>query len=309
MNLVAEQRSKAALLVVAAVGFASTQDAIVKHLADSYPAYETVVLRGLTATPILMAWLGITAGFKSFTTPLMKWIVLRSLVLCSAYFSFILSIAVMPIANAIAIYFVMPFIVAVLAGPLLGEKVPVYRWLALIAGFLGVLIMVRPGSETFEPASFFALYAAFGYGLGAMMGRRLAQYVPPLLIANIQNFVYVIAALLMFLSFHVFGLQLHGHHSLVFLSRPFVVPSLWDFFLTSFMGALAAVAIVCFITAYKFAASSFVAPFEYSGMIWAVLFGLVFFNDFPDAWTWIGMMIVVTAGLLMMWRDARYRMG
>jgi drug/metabolite transporter (DMT)-like permease len=309
MTAVNEQRLKAALLVMAGVGVASAQDAIVKSLATSMPAYEAVLLRGLVGAPLLFAMLVYNDGLSSFRTVLSWALLLRGMVLCSAYFSFIMAIAAMPIANGVAIYFTMPFFVATLAGPFLGEHVPVHRWLAIVAAFTGVIIMVRPGADSFEPASFLALYSALGYAVGQMMGRHLSQRIPPIAIANGQNAVYLVVAALMFMLFHVTGLQLTGHKSLVFLSRPWVTPSPHEMILLGVMGVFAAIGSVLFTYAYKFAQSSFVAPFEYTAMIWAVLYGLVLFGDFPDGLTWLGMAIVIIAGLVMMWRDARYKMG
>jgi drug/metabolite transporter (DMT)-like permease len=300
---------KAALLALMAIGVASAQDAIVKSLAGSMPVYEVVLMRGLVGAPVLAALLHFTDGFKSLVTPLLWALLLRGLVLCSAYFAFILAIAAMPIADGVAIYFTMPFFVATLAGPFLGERVPVYRWLAMIAAFVGVLIMVRPGGDRFEPASFLALYAAFGYAVGQMMGRHYAQRIPPIAIANVQNVVYLVAALVLYVVFDSFGLRLAGHKSLVFLSSPWVTPTARDLSLLIVMGTFGAVGSVLFTYAYKFAQSSFVAPFEYTAMIWAVMYGIVLFGDFPDNTTWMGMAIVVAAGLLMMWRDTRQRIG
>ncbi len=273
------------------------------------PAYEAVLLRGLVGAPLLFAMLVYNDGFRSFRTVLSWPLLLRGLVLCSAYFSFIIAIAAMPIANGVAIYFTMPFFVATLAGPFLGEHVPIHRWLAIVAAFAGVIIMVRPGADSFEPASFLALYSAFGYAVGQMMGRYLSQHIPPIAIANVQNAVYLVVASLMLLLFHGTGLQFTGHKSLAFLSRPWVTPSPHEIMLLGVMGVFAAMGSVLFTYAYKFAQSSFVAPFEYTAMIWAVTYGLVLFGDFPDNLTWLGMAVVISAGLLMMWRDARYRMG
>jgi drug/metabolite transporter (DMT)-like permease len=139
--------------ILAAVGFAATQDAVVKSMSGSYSAYETVMFRCVGSMPILAALLRRTGGFPSLATPLLGRVLLRSIILCTAYFAFVLSIAAMPIANSVAIYFTMPFFVAGLAGPLLGERVRIHRWLAIIAGFIGVIIMVRPGAGVFEPAA------------------------------------------------------------------------------------------------------------------------------------------------------------
>jgi drug/metabolite transporter (DMT)-like permease len=309
MTLATDRRLQAALLAVAGVGVASAQDAIIKSVAGDMPLYEAVIIRGSIGAPILAVWLALTSGFSSLVTPLIWPLLIRGLVLCSAYFAFILAIAAMPIANAVAIYFTMPFFVASLAGPFLGEKVPLYRWLAMIAGFIGVVIMARPGSSTFEPASFLALYAAFGYAVGQMMGRHYSQRVPPIAIANIQNAVYLAVAFLMLLVFGLFDLKFDGHKSLAFLTRPMVVPAAQDMLLLVVMGVMAALGSVLFTMAYKSAPANFVAPFEYTAMIWAVTFGLLFFADFPDALTWLGMLVVIASGFWMMWRDNNQRTG
>ncbi len=298
-----DNKARAALLILLAIGLASTQDAIVKAMSSTYPVYETMIIRGLTSMPILGVWLAYSRGLSSLATPLWPRMLLRAVILCSAYMAFILSIAAMPIANMVAIYFTMPFFVAGLAGPFLGERVPVYRWIAITTGFIGVLVMVRPGIADFEPASFLALYSAFGYAIGQMMGRHLAQRVAPLVIANWQNAVYFIFAILVGIVAQVTGFAGEENKSLAFLTRPFVWPSFQDFLLLSAVGALAAFAMMSFISAYKLAESNFVAPFEYSGMVWAVGFGLLFFNDFPDLWTWSGMAIVGGAGLFMLAMD------
>jgi drug/metabolite transporter (DMT)-like permease len=306
---VPEFRLRAAFFAMAAVGIASAQDAIVKQLASGYPVYEIMVIRGLVGLPILGIWLAFTHGFSILRTPVIWPLLLRGAVLCSAYLAFILAIAAMPIANGVSIYFTMPFFVAMLAGPFLGERVPIYRWLAIVAAFIGVIIMVRPGASNFEPASFLALYSAFGYAVGQMMGRHYSQTIPPLVLANVQNWVYLGAGVIMILVFYVGGVELKGHKSLEFLTRPAVWPTAFDFMLLTIMGVFAAVGSVLFTWAYKSAASSFVAPFEYTAMIWAVLYGLFLFGDFPDALTWVGMAIVIAAGLWMTWRDGRYSTG
>ena len=298
-----DNRARAVLYILLAIFFASSQDAIVKAMSGSYPVYETVSIRGLTCLPILGFWLLRTGGLKSLRTPLWPRVVLRALILCSAYFAFILSIAALPIANMVAIYFTMPFFVAGLARPMLGEHVPAYRWIAIATGFVGVLIMVRPGFQAFEPASLLALYSAFGYAFGQMMGRQLAHTVEPLAIANIQNAVYLGVAILVGIVVQFTGFSGEANKTMAFLTRPLVWPTPTDFLVMVGIGVLSSFAMVCFINAYRLAESNFVAAFEYSGMIWAVLYGVLFFNDFPDLWTWSGMAVVVGAGMYMLAKD------
>ncbi len=300
-----DNRLFALSFVLAAVGVASTQDAITKSMSGDYSAYETVVFRCIGSFLPLLALLLPKIGLRALATPLWRTVLLRSVILCTAYFGFVLAIASMPIANAVAIYFTMPFFVAGLAGPMLGERVRLHRWLAIIAAFIGVLIMVRPGASTFEPAAFFALYSAFGYAIGQMIGRPLAQKVSPVVIATWQNIIYLLAALVLLVVFNTFDFSDVTHKSLVFLSRPWVTPSLADGLVLTANGMLAAGGMLLFVSAYKYGESNFVAPFEYSAMFWALLYGIVVFGDFPDAYTGIGAAVVIAAGLLMIWRDRR----
>ncbi len=300
---ITDNRARAVLYILLAIFFASTQDAIVKAMSGSYPVYETVSIRCLTCLPILWAWMLRRGGLRSLRTPAWRRVILRALILCSAYFAFILSIAALPIANMVAIYFTMPFFVAGLARPLLGEHVPAYRWIAIATGFVGVLIMVRPGFQAFEPASLLALYSAFGYAVGQMMGRQLAHSVEPLAIANIQNAVYLAVAVIIGIAVQVTGSSGEANKTLAFLTRQLVWPTATDFLVMIGIGVLSSFAMVCFINAYRLAQSNFVAAFEYSGMIWAVIYGVLLFSDFPDLWTWGGMAVVVGAGLYMLARD------
>jgi drug/metabolite transporter (DMT)-like permease len=298
-----DNRLIAVACLLAGVGLASMQDAIVKHLSGGYPAYETLMMRSLGSLPVLLLMLWRGKAFGKLAPPMAGRIVLRGLILGLAYLCFVLSIAAMPLANAVAIYFTMPFVVAGLAGPLLGETVRPHRWLAIVAGFIGVLIVVRPGIAAFEWASVLALFSAFGYGIGQMIGRPIAQKVPPVIIAVWQTAIYFSIGLALAVLFNGVDFGTFYHPSMVFLSRPLVWPDLQDFALMLFMGVLAAVAMILFVNAYKYGETNFVAPFEYSSMVWAVLYGIFVFGDFPDLYTWAGAAMVITAGILMVWRD------
>lgn len=289
--------------ILGGIGLASAQDAVVKAMSSGYPAYETLLFRCVGSLPILAAVLWRGGDFRHLATPLWPRLLLRGTILGMAYLGFVLAIAAMPIANAVAIYFTMPFFVAGLAGPLLGERVRTHRWLAIAAGFIGVLIMVRPGIGVFEPAAVLALMAALGYAVGQMIGRPISQQVPPVVISAWQNAIYMTIGLGMAIIFNVIDFGHFKHPSLVFLSRPAAWPTAFDAVLLFGHGMIAAIAMLMFVNAYKHAEANFVAPFEYSAMIWAVLYGLLFFNDFPDLFTWTGAAIVITAGILMIWRD------
>jgi drug/metabolite transporter (DMT)-like permease len=163
--------------------------------------------------------------------------------------------------------------------------------------------MVRPGAGVFEPAAILALVSAFAYAVGQMIGRPIAQQVPLTVIAMWQTAVFLMVALAFAAVFNSFDFSWLSHKSLVFLTRPWVWPGLFDALVLFGNGILAAFGMILFVSAYKYGESNFVAPFEYSSMIWAVMYGLFVFGDFPDKYTWIGASVVATAGILMVWRD------
>ena len=303
MKLATDNRAMAMLCVLAGVGLASAQDAVVKYMSSGYPAYETLLFRCIGSLPVIAFVFWKEGRGWSIATPLWRRVCLRGAILAAAYLCFVLAIAAIPIANAVAIYFTMPFFVAGLAGPLLHERVRLHRWLAIIAGFIGVLIMVRPGAGVFEPAALLALLSAFGYAVGQMLGRPLSQKVAPIIIATWQNVVYASLAIVLGLAFNTLDFGTFSHPSLVFLSRPWVWPGAFDAALLLGHGVLAGCAMLLFVNAYKLAETNFVAPFEYSAMIWAVGYGLILFGDFPDTYTWIGAAVVIAAGILMILRD------
>lgn len=301
--MIARQQHKlrAIAFITLAVGLATSQDAIVKYMSGTFPAYEIMAFRGLMAIPFLSAWQARGVGFRAMNTPLLGLVYLRSMILCTAYFSFILAIYVMPLANAVAIYFTMPFFMAAMVGKGLGEKVPLYRWLAIAVGFVGVVITLRPGVSTFQPASLLALYSAFGYAVGQMMSRHISQTVSPIVISNWQNLFYIITAFVVGAVVYATGYA--GTDAMPSLTKSFQWPGSSEIIKLILLGIFSAVSATAFISAYQNAEANFVAPFEYTAMIWAVLFGIFVFNEFPDFYTWVGAAIVIGAGLFMLAMD------
>src|SRR3712207_2220966 len=155
-----DNRLAGALSICGGVALASTLDALTKYLSGSYPVHEVMVIRCLVSAPLFCVMMIRDGSMAQIVPKHASWVMLRGLVLASANISFYLAIAAIPIADAVAIYFTMPFFVAALVSPLLGERVRAYRWAAIAAGFAGVMIMIRPGSGVFEPAALLALWSA-----------------------------------------------------------------------------------------------------------------------------------------------------
>ena len=300
-------RLTGALCICAAVAISSTLDALMKWLSGAYPIHELMVVRCLVGFPLFVLYILYEGGLAGFRPPHLSFILLRGLILASANLAFYLAIAAIPIADAVSIYFAMPFFVAALVAPVLGERVLPHRWYAIIAGFLGVLVMIRPGQGVFEPAALLALWSALGYAIGQAMSRPLAGLVPSSVMAFYQNVVYFVVAVVLAAVFARGGFEGALHPSLRFLSIPWTVPQAFDILLMVAFGVFSAAVMPLFVHAYKIAEVNFVAPFEYTAMFWAVMWGAALFGDFPDGFTWLGAAIVIGAGLFMVHMDRVYR--
>ena len=301
----ADNKLLAVLYACGAVGIASSGDTVVKWLSGNYPVHQVLFIRCLIGIPILAFIVHRNASFASLIGPGTGLSLTRGFIMSSAYLAYILSIAAMPMADSVAIYFAMPLFVAVFAGPMLGEHVRLHRWIAIIGGFIGVIIMINPGSGVLEPAAFLALYSALGYAFCQTLARRVVRSVPPAAMAFHTNAAYLLVASLLALVFTVFDVGAVQHKSLAFLTRPWHWPSAIDLAAMLLLGSTVAIAMVLFGMAYKAAESSFVAPFEYSAMFWAVVLGLLVFGDVPGLTTLWGGAIVLAAGLFMLWADRR----
>jgi drug/metabolite transporter (DMT)-like permease len=305
MRMALNTRAQAIASILAAIALANIQDAIVKGFSSIVPAYEVLIFRTVFAFPFLFGWLLWRSSFANmFKGPVLE-LALRSVILFTAYFAFILALAALPMATAISIYFTMPFFVAGLSGLVLREKVSWQRWLAIAIGFIGVLISVRPQTTGFQLSFVFGLYSAFAYAVAQMWGRRLTAVVDSPVILNWQNFTNFAFALLLGIVVTITPVSELADPSLDFLLRPWVWPTTTQFILLVGVGITASAVAAFFLNAYRLAEASFVAPFEYSAIVWATLYGVLFFNEFPDRYTILGAVIVIGAGLFMLSMERR----
>ncbi|MBM3520259.1 MAG: DMT family transporter [Alphaproteobacteria bacterium] len=275
----------------------SIQDAIIKAISGDYAVMLAVSIRCCIAFPLLLAMVWYEAGLSRLASRHLGILVLRGFLLLVAYTSYFMALAALPMAEAIALYFTVPVIITLLSWPFLGESVGWRAWLAIIAGFVGILIVLSPGSAVFEPAAFLSLLSATAYSLSMLLARRIGTSEPASVMAFYQNAVYLLFAVLAAFVFCNLGIVELGHPSLDFLVRPWTVPNLADTSLMGACGVIAAVGAWLLTHAYRMAPASLVSVFEYSGIIWVPLWGFLFFAEVPRLTTVIGMVIIVAAGL------------
>lgn len=275
---------------------------IVKSLSTGYPLSEFLVIRAASALPIMAGFVLWEAGFSGFRVVRPGIVLLRGCILFTGSLAFGLSVAQLAIADTVSIYFIMPLVIAGLAGLILGERVPVYRWIAIAAGFLGVLVIMNPGSDVLKWGALIAFAGAVVESFGQVISRFMAGNRTST-ITFYQCLIALTGALGLTALFADGGLATSSHKSLAFLTRPWIWPAAHDLALMVAAGPITALAIWLYVHAYKVALASFIAPFDYTSLVWAALFGFLFFSDVPPAATWIGAAIVAASGLYMLRRD------
>lgn len=294
----AASRSLAGMATLAlGVFLFSTQDAIIKGISGDYAVTQAIVIRSLVAMPILCVMVWREAGLGRLVSRNILGLLLRGAILLVSYTTYYMAFPALPLAEAIALFFTSPIFVTLLAGPMLGEQVTLKSWAAIAVGFIGVLVILRPGSALFEPAALLSLVSAGAYGLSMVLARRLGVVEPATVMAFYQNAVYLAGALAIAGICAGLGLTQRGHPSLDFLVRPWVLPTMRDFLLMGACGVIAAIAMSLLTEAYKLAEANLVTVFEYTGMIWAPLWGFVFFAEVPRWTTFAGMALILSAGL------------
>ncbi|MEO0619538.1 MAG: DMT family transporter, partial [Pseudomonadota bacterium] len=231
---------------------------------------------------------------------------LRGTLLFTAYTSFYLAIAAMALADVVAIAFSSPLIITMFAVFFLGEKVGLKRWAAITIGFVGVLFIVRPGAGVFEPAALLAVICAVTYGAAQLLARQVGKVDGGAQMSLYATLVYVLfAGALYFVIGDGRYLTPDSHLSLQFLLRAWAWPEPLHFALMVATSVISAIGMFFLSQAYRLGEASAVSPFEYTGLIWALLFGYAIFGEVPGVLSLVGIVLIVGAGLAVIYRERR----
>jgi len=296
---------KGILFVMAGVSVFMIQDVAIKWMSGSYPVYEIVFVRSLVALPPIVLIVRLEGRLALLLTRHPWMHLLRSFAMLMSYTFYYMALATLPLADTVALFFSGPLFVTALSVPLLGETVRLPRWLAVFVGFLGIVIMLRPGAGVFDPAAFLPVLAALSYAIVAIVTRRLGETDTGSSMAFYSNLLYLIVGGGVGAALGDRVWDVGGHASLQFLVRPWVFPSVFDLTLMALCGLVAAFGFYALSQAYRVARVSTVAPFEYTGLPLAVLWGYVFWGDLPDGYTIVGALLVVGAGLFVLRQETR----
>ncbi len=265
----------------------SVMDACAKYLGSGYAITQIILFRnGISVAAVLLFVLIGSGGLRRlrFSSPLLM--AIRTASGLGAAYLFFSGLRYLPLADAFAIAFAAPLFITTLSVPVLGETVGPRRWAAVVLGFVGVLVILQPGADAFRIEALLPLGAAFCYAMAVLVGRRMARVMP-------------ISAIIFWPSLIIVCLT------------GLMMPSQWrmdsaaDLSLFLFLGTMGTAGIILVTQAYRHAPAAAIAPFDYSVLIWGVVFGWVIWNDVPGPNVWLGSAILIGCGLYILHRETR----
>lgn len=272
-------------LCFALLGYAvySSHDAVVKHLND-YNVFQIVFFAMLFSyVPFSIARI-IGSKPLSLAPANPALLVLRAFLhvasLCLSFWAF----STLPMVEAYVLLFCTPLIISVLAIFFLGEKIAFFRWVAIVLGLVGVVVVLRPSVDTIQVGHLAALAAAFAGAGTSVISRK---------IGSMENMATMIV-------FPLLATILVSGIALPFVYKPMPITDLGFMFL---VGALGLAGQYSVLTGYRHAPAAFVAPMQYSQIVWAIIFGYVFFDESIDRWVLVGSAITILSGIAIIWRE------
>lgn len=298
---------KGILFLLLAMLIISLQSIAVKGLGGSYPVLEMVVLRNLVALPFTLLFFRLEGKRGLPSTPQFKLEFTRGMFLFLSYTTFMMGLAALPLAEVESIRFSGPLMITLLSVFILREKVELPRWLALLVGFLGVLLIVRPGSASFNLGSVFILISVLFYALTVISTRKLQATDSSATMAYYSSLVYLAAALVLVPLTLMVGEVPDAPPSLAFLFRAWAMPSLLDGIIMCGLGLVWAGWTYCMARAYSLAQASMAAPFEYLSLPINILWGFALWREIPTWLTLAGAGLTLLSGMFILYLNRKAR--
>lgn len=281
-----DRPARAILYVVLAIALLTGQDAVIKWLTVRYPVIEILFIRSLVAMPTIFVLLAVTGRLRLLHTRRPAQHLLRVVLHFMAFICFFGALRLMPLADTLAITFSAPILIVLFGAVILKERVGPWRWSAVAVGFVGILVMVRPGTSMLDWPVILALLASVFYALWMLTTRAMPEEESSVAMLFYSTVFFILAGA---------------------IAAPFewVTPSFEDFLVLAALGLLSMAGHLLLIQAYRQAPASILAPFDYTSMVWGVLLGWLVWNELPGPWVLGGTLLVVLAGLIIVQREAR----
>jgi drug/metabolite transporter (DMT)-like permease len=294
---------KGIILILFAMFIISIQDAIMKYIYSNVALYEVYLIRTLIGFLIIVLFLKITNKPIIFTTHYPWLTSCRVILFFFGFSSFYISLTIMPLATATALFFISPFLITIFAKFFLKEQIGLRRWLAVIVGFIGVYTILNPNFDNFDYLSLTPIFCAFCYALSMIIIKITS--VKDSVYSQIFQF-YIGAAIFSLIFYFLIG---DGQYNTIDHPAYQFVFQKWFSNLTITLpyliaiGFIAAFSFLLIFTAYRISSPAVISPFEYSIMLWASFYGWIFFDEILDLKTIIGMFLIVFGGVYIFIRE------
>jgi drug/metabolite transporter (DMT)-like permease len=294
---------KGILLILSGMALFSIQDSLIKYIFEESALYELYFGRTLTALILLFVFLKVKSEKLVFKTYYPLLTCCRVICFFFGFSFFYISLTYMSLAMANALFFSSPFFISILAIIFLGEKVGIRRWLAILVGFIGVYIVLNPDFEDFNYMKLAPVACALCYAI-SMTITKITSDKDNVYSQMFHLYIGAIGISILFFIFTGKGqFNTFSDPTFQFITREwFTNPTYaWPYIVA--MGFVAAVSFYCVFSAYSVASPSVVSLFEYSLIIWAIIIGYVLFNDVPTIRTFVGVALIIGAGVYIYLRE------
>ena len=294
---------KGIILILLAMMVFSIQDGIMKHIFSFVSLYEVYLIRTLVSFFLILSFLIITKKPIVFKTQYPLLTFCRVILFFFGFSSFYISLTVLPLGFATALFFVTPFLITIFAHFFLKEEIGIRRWSAVVVGFIGVYITLNPDFNNFNYLSLLPILCAFCYSLSMIIIKKTSEKDS----VYTQTFTFYFGAIIFSTIFYFLigdgQYNTSDHPASQFIFREWFVDLESSILFMATTGLTATVAFLLLFTAYSIASPAVVSPFEYSILLWSPLIGWIYFNEIPSLNTVIGILIIVSSGIYIFMRE------
>ena len=291
------------ILILIAMMVFSVQDGIMKYIFNFVSLYEVYLIRTLVSFGLILIFLKLTKKKIVFKTQYPLLTFCRVILFFFGFSSFYISLTVLPLGFATALFFVTPFLITIFAHFFLKEEIGIRRWSAVVVGFIGVYITLNPDFNNFNYLSLLPILCAFCYSLSMIIIKKTSDKDS----VYTQTFTFYFGAIIFSTIFYFLigdgQYNTSDHPASQFIFREWFVDLESSILFMVATGVTATVAFLLLFTAYSIASPAVVSPFEYSILLWSPLIGWIYFNEIPSLNTVIGIIIIVSSGIYIFMRE------
>ncbi|MDB3891617.1 DMT family transporter [Alphaproteobacteria bacterium] len=278
-------------------------DALIKLLSGAMPLSQIITIRAVMSLILISVFSDGLRRMLKLSAKVFWLFVGRSMCLVTAMFLFFVPLGSLPLPTAVSIFFVSPLLITLLSVPFLGEKIGIHRIGSVIAGMVGVVLIIRPGSADFQPETLMVVGSALSYALFQIWTRRLKSLGDLRAMVAVQHVCYFAAACPFLLLNWMMPAEMSGNASVDFLLRGPIMPDMTQYGIIAVCAFAVLFLSMVSSNAYRAVEASLIAPFEYAAIPFGVFWGIMIWGDWPEPTAWAGMTLILCGGLYAVYRE------